>query len=127
MAKDKAPFLGELEALQAVLLDTAGIDPASIPLLDDIIEDGPVQYPRNSEQHDEIRFGDDEEEANPRATAEYQLYNTPTHDDDFERELFIQDLIDTMMPGIEAELRKRLLNLNQDILDRWHQQSQPNR
>ncbi len=56
-----------------------------------------------------------------------KAYANHHHDDDFEREIFIQDLIDSMMPGIEAELRKRLLNLDRDVLERWYQQDHPNR
>ena len=38
MPEDKAPLLGELEELKAVLREQRGVDLAAIPLLDDIIE-----------------------------------------------------------------------------------------
>ncbi len=129
MAKDKAPLLGELEALQAVLLDTNGIDPASIPLLEDIIEIGPSAA-FHAKNHDEPRFSDAgvefqyapqtvAQEPTPPASAHH-------HDDDYARELLIQDVIDSMMPSIEAELRKRLLSLDESLLERWHQQAHHN-
>tara|TARA_R110001592_G_scaffold50620_3_gene156411 strand:- start:714 stop:1220 length:507 start_codon:yes stop_codon:yes gene_type:complete len=41
---------------------------------------------------------------------------------DYGREIFMQEVIDSMMPEIEAELRKRLLSLDNVILQRWHSQ-----
>jgi hypothetical protein len=125
MTKDKAPLLGELEALQAVLLDTAGIDPATIPLLDDIIESAPPQ-PRDT-RSEEVRFSDAGIEYTTSPSSKLMDVTHQQSDDDFARELFIQDLIDSMMPGIESELRKRLLNLDQEILERWYHQAHPNR
>jgi hypothetical protein len=43
-------------------------------------------------------------------------------DDDYGREIFMQEVIDSMMPEIETELRKRLLSLDNVILQRWHSQ-----
>ncbi|WP_373087048.1 hypothetical protein [Zhongshania sp.] len=125
MAQDKAPLLGELEALQAVLLDTAGIDPATIPLLDDIIESAPPQP--HGIQSEETRFSDAGVEYTTSPSSQLMDVTHQQSDDDFARELFIQDLIDSMMPGIESELRKRLLNLDQEILERWYHQAQANR
>ena len=127
MAKDKAPLLGELEALQAVLLNTAGIDPSSIPLLEDIIESGPSVQQNKLEYRDENYVHDSEPAFNSSSTTDYPRQNNLTYDDDFAHELFIQDLIDTMMPGIEAELRKRLLKLDKNILEHWYQQTHSNR
>ncbi|MFT5887647.1 MAG: hypothetical protein ACI9BO_000455 [Zhongshania sp.] len=103
MAIDKMPLLDELEALQATLQNTAGIDLHNIPLLDDIIDDSPLS-------------------ASETATI---VQNKPHYDadQDFQHELFIQEFIDSMMPNIEAELRTRLLSLDKSILEQWHRQT----
>jgi hypothetical protein len=41
-------------------------------------------------------------------------------DGDYGRDIFMQEVINSMMPEIEAELRKRLLSLDDVILERWH-------
>lgn len=96
--KDKAaPLLDELQSLKSVLSD----DHDPIPVLKDVI-DSPSQAPASQDQ--------------PAAPA--------GGDDDHSREIFIQRLIDDMLPDIEAQLRRRLLLLNSDVLRRWYQQSQ---
>ncbi|GAA4083130.1 hypothetical protein [Zhongshania borealis] len=128
MEKNK-PLLGELEALQAVLLDTNGIDPASIPLLEDIIEPAP-RSDYASLENDELRFSDAgiafQGAPQPPATAEAYRQPTRADDGDYARELLIQDVIDSMMPNIEAELRKRLLSLDASLLERWYEQAHRN-
>ena len=54
----------------------------------------------------------------------YELSYESNYSDDgnYEREIFMQEVIDSMMPEIEAQLRKRLLNLDESILERWYSQ-----
>ena len=96
-----APLLSELETLKAVLQNKAGVDYDAIPVLSDVVAapDTARRPPR------------------PAVDDEY----------DFRRELFIQELVDSVMPNIEAELRKRLLQLDSKLLEQWYWQSQGSR
>jgi len=134
MAEDKGPLLGELEELKAVLRKQREVDLSAIPLLSDIIEDEPSLElaPPTSLETDTIY--DDEDHGltdNPALDssndAEYaQLRPTFDHqysdDGNYEREILMQEVIDSMMPEIEAQLRKRLLNLDESTLARWYSQ-----
>lgn len=134
MAEDKGPLLGELEELKAVLRKQREVDLSAIPLLSDIIEDEPSLElaPPTSLETDTI--DDDEDHGltdNPALDssndAEYaQLRPTFEHqysdDGNYEREILMQEVIDSMMPEIEAQLRKRLLNLDESTLARWYSQ-----
>jgi len=136
MPEDKAPLLGELEELKAVLREQRGVDLAAIPLLDDIIENETSpefadidlassnstfdeEYLSIADEpiHDDSHIDDDDSETSADDAA------SPYDDDgNFEREIFMQEVIDSMMPEIEAELRNRLLGLDESILARWHAQ-----
>ncbi|POP53739.1 hypothetical protein [Zhongshania marina] len=135
MPEDKAPLLGELEELKAVLREQRGVDLAAIPLLDDIIENETSpefadidlasgntfdeEYLSIADEpiHDDSHIDDDDSETPADNAA------SPYADDgNFEREIFMQEVIDSMMPEIEAELRSRLLGLDESILARWHAQ-----
>ena len=100
------PLLSELEALQGLLKSPSTYD--DIPVLDDILEPSPqrtVPAPDDSPQ--------------PQQTVQ----PTSWQDDDHSREVFLQALIDDLLPQIEAELRQRLLKLDQRILEQWYQQN----
>ena len=135
MPEDKAPLLGELEELKAVLREQRGVDLAAIPVLDDIIENETSpefadidlasgntfdeEYLSIADEpiHDDSHIDDDDSETPADNAA------SPYADDgNFEREIFMQEVIDSMMPEIEAELRSRLLGLDESILARWHAQ-----
>ena len=98
---DQSPLLNELQSLKSVLSS----DTDDIPVLNDIIH------------------------PNPEPPAAHQpststSSNWPSgSDDDHSREIFLQELIDDMLPDIEVELRRRLLKLNGEVLERWYQQS----
>ncbi|WP_269620071.1 hypothetical protein [Zhongshania sp. BJYM1] len=134
MAKDKGPLLGELEELKAVLRKPRGVDLSAIPLLDDIITEYPefvddaeteaefvadnddvIVTDDHTESSDELMF---EEVAQPQSKSGY------ADDGNYEREIFMQEVIDSMMPEIESELRIRLLSLDESILERWYAQLQ---
>lgn len=134
MAEDKGPLLGELEELKAVLRKQREVDLSAIPLLSDIIEDEPSLElaPPTSLETDTI-YDDEEHDLtdNPALDssndAEYaQLRPTFDHqysdDGNYEREILMQEVIDSMMPEIEAQLRKRLLNLDESTIARWYSQ-----
>lgn len=93
------PSIGELEALRDVLHSDNAIDPNDIPVLQDVVKLAPGQSPAPA--------------ADSGTDDEY----------DYEHELFIQELVDDMMPMLEAQLRKKLLALDVEILQRWHQQT----
>ena len=97
-----APLLSELEALKDSLDHQPDIDPQAIPVLDDIIEPSPHLRPPETAQRE--RPGNEET--------------------GHEREVFIQSLIDDMMPELEAALRRRLLELDKPELERLYRQSQ---
>ena len=97
-----APLLSELEALKDSLDHPSDIDPQAIPVLDDIIEPSPHLQPPETVQRQ--RPGSEET--------------------GHEREVFIQSLIDDMMPELEAALRRRLLELDKPELERLYRQSQ---
>ena len=102
-------LLNELTALKASLHDNSGIDMSAIPVLNDIID-----------------IQDDPEDINTYAAASNPVDNTgwrANSESDFDRELFLQEVIDSLMPEIEAELRRRLLALDEQILYRWYHQS----
>ena len=101
------PLLSELEALQTLLKEQSAHD--DIPVLDDIIEPSP----RLVETPNEIPAHEDETEERPAGWDE----------NDHSREVFLQTLIDDLLPQIEAELRQRLLKLDQQLLEQWYQQS----
>ena len=103
--EEQLPLLDELQSLKTVLSDTGD----DIPVLNDIIHNP------------------DTEPAEASDNAEQTASNTSDWlaggDDDHSREIFLQELIDDMLPDIEAELRRRLLKLDGDVLERWYQQS----
>lgn len=102
---EQLPLLDELQSLKTVLSDTGD----DIPVLNDIIHTAdpePAEAPDNTEQ-----------------TASNTSDWLAGDDDDHSREIFLQELIDDMLPDIEAELRRRLLKLDGDVLERWYQQS----
>lgn len=105
-----SPLLSELEALQGLLNDA----PAdAIPVLNDIIEPSPRQpLPREEQLSPPLS----EDQPPAATTAEWR-------DDDHSRELFLQELIDDLLPQIEAELRQRLLKLDRHVLEQWYHQS----
>ncbi|MGJ8687533.1 MAG: hypothetical protein ACSHWQ_08640 [Spongiibacteraceae bacterium] len=96
------PSIGELEALRDVLHSDNAIDPNDIPVLQDVVKLAAGQNPAPATDTSESNTED-----------EY----------DYEHELFIQELVDDMMPMLEAQLRKKLLALDAEILQRWHQQT----
>ncbi len=96
-----------------------------MPRLDDINGRPPPQ--RGDTRSEEVRFSDAGIEYSTSPSSKLMDVTHQQSDDDLARELFIQDLFDSMMPGIESELRKRLLNLDQEILERWYRQAHPNR
>ncbi|MEE2652935.1 MAG: hypothetical protein VYE54_09430 [Pseudomonadota bacterium] len=102
---EQLPLLDELQSLKTVLSDTGD----DIPVLNDIIHTP------------------DTEPAEASDSAEHTASNNSDWlaggDDDHSREIFLQELIDDMLPDIEAELRRRLLKLDGDVLERWYQQS----
>ncbi len=100
------PLLDELQELQNVLGDAPSA--ADIPVLDDIIEPSPKQC---------------EHQATGETTASPQVLHAGDADNDHSRDIFLQELIDDMLPDIEAELRRRLLKIDRELLERWHQQS----
>lgn len=134
MAEDKGPLLGELEELKAVLRKQREVDLSAIPLLSDIIEDEPSLELAPPTSLETGTIYDDEDHGltdNPALDssndAEYaQLRPTFDHqysdDGNYEREILMQEVIDSMMPEIEAQLRKRLLNLDESTLARWYSQ-----
>ena len=134
MAEDKGPLLGELEELKAVLRKQREVDLSAIPLLNDIIEDEPSLELAPAMQPEADTIYDDEDHGltdnpvlNSSNDAEYaQLRPTFDHqysdDGNYEREILMQEVIDSMMPEIEAQLRKRLLNLDESTLARWYSQ-----
>ncbi|MAK44923.1 MAG: hypothetical protein ACPH56_08125 [Spongiibacter marinus] len=102
---EQLPLLDELQSLKTVLSDTGD----DIPVLNDIIhtpDTEPAEASDNAEQ-----------------TARNSNDGLAGGDDDHSREIFLQELIDDMLPDIEAELRRRLLKLDGDVLERWYQQS----
>lgn len=99
---DTAPLLSELEAIKASLDRHRDLDPAHIPVLDDIIEPSPRLHPTPSKP--------------PQRPG--------TEETGYEREIFIQSLIDDMLPDIEAALRRRLLAMDKQELERLYRQSQ---
>ncbi|WP_051171089.1 hypothetical protein [Spongiibacter marinus] len=103
--EEQLPLLDELQSLKTVLSDTGD----DIPVLNDIIHTP------------------DTEPAEASDNAEQTASNTSDWlaggDDDHSREIFLQELIDDMLPDIEAELRRRLRKLDGDVLERWYQQS----
>ncbi len=141
MAEDKGPLLGELEELKAVLREQRGVDLAAIPLLDDIIENEASPefadtnlantYTAFDDEHigiadEPILDGSHIDNDDSEAPAD----NFTTHysdDGNYEREIFMQEVIDSMMPEIEAKLRSRLLGLDESILARWHAQLHTNK
>lgn len=101
------PLLSELEALQTLLKEQSDHD--DIPVLDDILEPSPQLAER---------FGEalDDEIETKESPADWD-------ENDHSREVFLQALIDDLLPQIEAELRQRLLKLDQQLLEQWYQQS----
>lgn len=97
-----APLLSELEALKDSLDHPSDVDPQDIPVLSDIIEPSPHLQPPQTPQRE--RPGSEET--------------------GHEREVFIQSLIDDMLPEIEAALRRRLLDMDKPELERLYRQSQ---
>jgi hypothetical protein len=161
MTTEKDPLMGELEELEVVIHKQRDVDLATIPLLDDIIEedvherltDSGVQDSADLELKDlgpENMVADNVATRAFTANTIFNKYNNTLADDsslrstddaevtldarkskpsfgssysgDDEREIFMQDVIDSMMPEIETELRKRLLSLDNVILKRWHSQ-----
>lgn len=136
MPEDKAPLLGELEELKAVLREQRGVDLAAIPLLDDIIEDetssefADIDLASSNTAFDDESFdiadepihADSPFDDNDSETFTENAVSPYADDGNFEREIFMQEVIDAMMPEIEAELRSRLLGLDESILARWHAQ-----
>ena len=137
MANDKGPLLGELEELKAVLRKQRGVDLSAIPLLDDIIDESSHSVD-DSETDDESAASTEYSELSEYITdnvdinefvattvkPSYELSYESNYSDDgnYEREIFMQEVIDSMMPQIEAQLRKRLLSLDETILERWYSQ-----
>ncbi|CAA0087458.1 Uncharacterised protein [Zhongshania aliphaticivorans] len=130
MTKEKGPLLGELEEIKAALHKPRDIDLSIIPVLDDIIED---DLDRAADEPElSTTASQTENVATPSITEiidpshpQPQPANTEftiaySDDNNFERDIFIQEVIDAMMPEIESELRKRLMKLDDVTLDRWH-------
>ena len=137
MANDKGPLLGELEELKAVLRKQRGVDLSAIPLLDDIIDDlSPTVDDTNITEDSPFNDGASElseyitdgveidEFVATSVTPSYELNYESNYrnDGNYEREIFMQEVIDSMMPEIEAQLRRRLLSLDETILERWYSQ-----
>lgn len=115
-----SPLLSDLEDLKKSLTDDTD-RLQHIPVLDDILEPSPTFQadPAAPSLADSgVRYSDTPADA--EETAREHHY---PGDDDHSREVFIQALIDDLLPDIEAELRRRLLKLDSEILARWHQQS----
>lgn len=112
------PLLNDLEELKNVLGDEAE-KMRHIPVLEDILEPSPTFKPAtdcsSNDRADDLKSAPLAEDDIPPISHR--------DDDDYSREVFIQALIDDLLPDIEAELRRRLLKLDSQILARWHQQS----
>lgn len=116
--RKRAELLDELKALQATLHLENRLDPSKIPLLEEVIEEevetiadiAPVSAPQDAAPNSPPPHS---------ATTSSQPYRET---DNFDREIFLQQVIDAMMPEIEAELRRRMLALDEEILHRWYQQ-----
>lgn len=116
--RKRAELLDELKALQATLHLERGVDPSRIPLLDDVIEEAEDTDPEAlGAALVDTPLEDDLAPLDARPGAQGQR-----HVDDADREIFLQEVIDAMMPEIEAELRRRMLALDDEILFRWYQQ-----
>lgn len=104
-------FLRELSTLQSVVGRDQTVEPASIPVLQEVLGDqevlGETEQPIEAEQ-------DHEAQPAPPAPSAQQAH------EETDRELFVQDVINIMMPVVEAEMRRRLLELDDDTLRRWH-------
>lgn len=147
MAEDKGPLLGELEELKAVLRKPRGVDLSAIPLLDDIITEEPdsidldlnvdLDLDVDLDLEAEFAAGNDIIISDDQIDSSDELFfkevapahtNTSYSDDgNYEREIFMQEVIDSMMPEIESELRMRLLSLDERILERWYAQLHANK
>ncbi|MEX1665599.1 hypothetical protein [Zhongshania arctica] len=75
-----------------------------------LIDDSPLHFANDTDVSVDAR------KSTPSFDSNY------SGDGDYGREIFMQEVIDSMMPEIEAELRKRLLSLDNVILQRWHSQ-----
>lgn len=75
----------------------------------------------NTLADDSRPYSADDAEVNVDARKSKPSFDA-SYSGDYEREIFMQEVIDSMMPEIEAELRKRLLSLDDAILERWHSQ-----
>jgi hypothetical protein len=104
LAEDK-PLLSELEALQEALHTRPGVDTSTIPILDDIVTSS---ADREEEQVDIPPSESPPPERSVRA--------------DFEHELLIQEVIDELLPTLEARLRERLLKIDSAMLEQWHRE-----
>lgn len=127
--RKRAELLDELKALQATLRLEQRLDPSKIPLLDEVIDeaiDTDVEEALNSASVTTAGEAAPAEEAaapGPEQPLAAAPASQPYRDsDNFDREIFLQEVIDAMMPEIEAELRRRMLALDEEILYRWYQQ-----
>lgn len=96
-ASTEQPLLNELQDLQQSLHTAPGVDPDHIPVLDDIIESGPA------EPHPSLIALD---QATSELTEQRAQAGGEQHLDQL-----VQELVNELMPGLEAELRRRLLEL----------------
>ncbi len=95
------PLLNELEDLQQALHASPSIDPNAIPILDDIIESGSGKETKR-ELLEECEHNTSEapsQSDEKKAAIEQQV------------DQLVQELVNELMPGLEAELRQRLLAL----------------
>ena len=131
-------LLDELESIKGVLDDDGDNNvPADIPLLDDMVIDNldnnaklldieqifdeeaiaepaptepPMQFPRFTL---DMAIGDDSDFEKPSSASQ-----RPRVRPDYSRETLIQELVDEFIPQIEAELHKRLQQLDDAALNR---------
>ena len=98
-------LLNELQSLKSLLREKTSIDPSMIPVLNDIIDEAETGA-KTEERH--------ELDTLPPKASSPDL-------DNIDREIFIQEVIDSMIPQVEAELRRRMLNLDDQTLANWYQ------
>lgn len=98
-------LLNELQSLKSLLREKTSIDPSMIPVLNDIIDE--AETGAKTEERHEL------DTLPPKASS--------PDPDNIDREIFIQEVIDSMIPQVEAELRRRMLNLDDQTLANWYQ------
>ncbi|MBD2858169.1 hypothetical protein IB286_04045 [Spongiibacter sp. KMU-158] len=105
-ATDK-PLLNELEDLQQALHASPSINPESIPVLDDIIESGSGQ--KTSAADSSIN----EDTLDKGAVLDFtpETSNSLNERNEEQLDQLIQELMNELMPTLEAQLKQKLIEL----------------